>query len=383
MTQSGPSSVDAILEQAIKQEGLLHVILNGTHKSIIRPLKIRGGLVYQITTQRDQQAFHQNVDPQTCEKHIKTFLLEPFKSALICTPEADYQISKNKQNQIRLLKHPPTRQKSLELIHNRSKNYLLKEGEPIPFLIALGVMSPQGKVVPKKYDKFRQLNRFLEIISDLIPHFPKNKKLRIIDFGCGKAYLTFALYHYLTVDLGYSVTIHGLDLKKETIEFCQRLATSLSYSNLTFSVGDIQSCEVSDAVDMVISLHACDTATDAALHKAISWGSEVILAVPCCQHELFSQIKCEPLNGLLRHGILKERFAALATDAVRVQLLEVAGYHTQILEFIDMEHTPKNLLIRAVKRKVQECPKKALNEYHQMKQFLVISPTLERILLGQ
>jgi len=171
----------------------------------------------------------------------------------------------------------------------------------------------------------------------------------ILDFGCGKSYLTFAMYHYLKELKAYPVRIIGLDLKADVIAHCNELAQKYGYSGLQFLVGDIAQYEGVDAVDMVVTLHACDTATDYALDKAVKWGAKVILSVPCCQHELNQQIENELLQPVLKYGLIKERMAALLTDALRAEILESKGYQVQILEFIDMEHTPKNILIRGVK----------------------------------
>lgn len=235
------------------------------------------------------------------------------------------------------------------LLHNRPKHYILAEGRPVPFLKDLGVMTAEGKIVRSKYDKYRQINRFLEFIEDVIPHLAKDREITILDFGCGKSYLTFAVYYYLRELKGYDVRIIGLDLKKDVIRKCSRLAEKYGYEKLKFYEGSIEEFEGVSHVDMVITLHACDTATDYALYKAVRWGADVILSVPCCQHELNGQLSAGSLRPVTDYGILKERFAAMATDAIRGGLLEGMGYETQILEFIEMEHTPKNLLIRAVR----------------------------------
>jgi SAM-dependent methyltransferase len=267
-------------------------------------------------------------------------------------------------------------QRALTLLdHNRKKEYLLAEGQPIPFLVELGVMTAEGKVVAKRYHKFKQINRFLELIEDLLPALSKERPLTIIDFGCGKSYLTFALYHFLTAS-GYQLNIVGLDLKKEVIENCNALAKKLGYQGLSFQVGEISGYSTDQPVDMVVVLHACDTATDEALAQAVQWKSRVILAVPCCQHQLYSQIKSEELAPLLKHGIMKERFAALATDALRAMKLEIEGYKTQILEFIDMEHTPKNLLIRAIRQEKKGNTDKLEQDYRQFKKLLNIEKNL-------
>jgi SAM-dependent methyltransferase len=264
--------------------------------------------------------------------------------------------------------------------HNRQKNYILKEGTHIPFLIALGVMTQDGKVIAKKYDKFRQVNRFLEMIQDVVEYLPKNRPIEIVDFGCGKAYLTFALYHYLRNLSSLPVHITGLDLKQEVIASCQKLAVELGYEDLHFKMGDINHYNPAGKIDLVITLHACDTATDAALAKAVDWKAEVILCVPCCQHELYGQIKNQELTSLLSHGILRERFSALVTDAARAELLTGAGYETQILEFIDMEHTPKNLLLRAIKGASPQQRSAAAERFQRFKENLKFDITLERLL---
>lgn len=235
--------------------------------------------------------------------------------------------------------------------HNRKKNYILAEGVPVPFLVDLGVMTPQGKVVNSRYDKFRQINRFLEFIEDILPELPAGKEISILDFGCGKSYLTFAMYYYLHELKNYPLCVTGLDLKTDVIEHCNSLAARYGYTGLHFLQGDIASYEGVDAVDMVVTLHACDTATDAALKKAVDWGARVILSVPCCQHELNRTIKNDVLAPVFRFGLIRERMAALITDGLRADLLEQLGYKVQVLEFIDMEHTPKNILLRAVRKK--------------------------------
>ncbi len=241
-------------------------------------------------------------------------------------------------------------------------------------------MNARGEVYNVKKDKFRQINRFLEMINDVLPHFDLATPLKVIDFGCGKAYLTFALYHFLRITKNYQVHLIGIDLKQDVIHSCQELAKTLGYQeDLCFIHEDIEHYQAQEEIDLVVSLHACDTATDAALEKAIRWQSKVILSVPCCQHELSQQIQQDLLRPLLKHGILKERFAALTTDAVRAQLLEVLGYHAQILEFIDVEHTPKNLLIRAIKKTVLDGHQRlAWQNYLKFKQLLNLSPSLER-----
>lgn len=261
------------------------------------------------------------------------------------------------------------------LLHNRVKNYILKEYTPIPFLIDLGVMTKEGKIVNSKYDKFKQINRFLELIEDVLPSLAKGKELTIIDFGCGKSYLTFAMYYYLKEIKGYPIQMIGLDLKHDVIKKCNELSEKYKYTNLKFLHGDIASYEGVQEVDMVVTLHACDTATDYALYKAVQWNAKVILSVPCCQHEVNKQINCEPFKEMFKYGLIKERTAALLTDALRANQLELQGYKTQILEFIDMEHTPKNILIRAIKGKKIDTSKK-IKFYQDITKFFGIEPLL-------
>lgn len=240
-------------------------------------------------------------------------------------------------------------------------------------------MTKEGKIVHSRYDKFRQINRFLEFIEDILPQLDKSSKQTIIDFGCGKSYLTFAMYYYLKVLKGYDIRIIGLDLKEDVIEHCQELADGYGYTELQFLTGDIASYSGVDKVDMVVTLHACDTATDYALYKAVKWGAAVILSVPCCQHEANGQIQNSEIADILKYGILKERMAALITDGIRANLLEQCGYKTQILEFIDMEHTPKNLLIRAVKDKKANNKREGSNEYNS-ESFFSLELTLHKLL---
>jgi len=256
---------------------------------------------------------------------------------------------------------------------------VLEEGQPVPFLVELGVMTPEGKVRAKRYDKFRQVNRFLELVEDVLPALRPEGSLRVVDFGSGKSYLTFALHHLLREVHRREVELVGLDLKRDVVERCEALARTLGTEGLRFEVGDIAGFEASGPVDLVVSLHACDTATDAALERAVRWESDVILAVPCCQHELSGQISNETLSPLLRHGLLKERFAADVTDAVRAQLLGLVGYDVQLAEFVELEHTPKNVLIRAVRRPGRQRERLG-REYLELKSSLAIDPYLERAL---
>ena len=260
-----------------------------------------------------------------------------------------YQVLVSKKGKMTIQKKRQTGcVREVDLSHNRNKNYILEEGKTVPFLQDLGVMTQSGEIVRTKFDKFRQINRFLEFIEDILPQLPKDREITILDFGCGKSYLTFAMYYYLHELKGYDIRIIGLDLKTDVIRHCNQLAEKYGYDKLKFLEGNIADYTGADAVDMVVTLHACNTATDFALAKAVGWKAKVILSVPCCQHELNGQMENDVLAPIFSYGLIKERMAALITDAMRAEYLKREGYDTQILEFIDMEHTPKNILIRAV-----------------------------------
>ena len=368
--------VDITISNPSKDEALV--------KIKIRPMEIKGKVQYQIEEFTKTQAFHKNVSRKELKEHFPSYFENRFRQAQLHLQDEDVQILVSKKGAVSILRKKAKGEAlpKLPLSHNRTKNYILNEGTPVPFLVELGVMTKDGAVTKAKYDKFRQINRFLEFVQDILPALPSNRTITILDFGCGKSYLTFAIYHFLKVLHGRDVRIIGLDLKKDVIANCNRLAERLGYSELTFLHGDIADYEGMNQVDMVVTLHACDTATDFALAKAIGWDASVILSVPCCQHELNKQIKNEELSPLLKYGLIKERTAALFTDAIRGNLLEAAGYQTQILEFIDMEHTPKNILLRAVRKQKpsEEKLQENLKEIEPVLDILHAEPTLYKLL---
>ena len=316
----------------------------------IRPVILKNEIEYQVSEFVGRKVLHSNHSAADVKKKIIDYMTEDFKQAQINMTDASATILSSKSKTL-TCKYKKAGQLKVQrdLSHNRTKKYIIQEGKPVAFMIDLGVMGQDGKIIRTRYDKFRQINRFLEYIEDILPKLDKERELTIIDFGCGKSYLTFAMYYYLKELKGYNIRIIGLDLKADVIEHCNELRTRYGYDKLDFYVGDIATYKDVDKVDMVVTLHACDTATDYALAKAVKWGAEVILSVPCCQHEANRTIKSDILSPVMDYGILKERMAAIVTDAARAKLLTANGYDTQILEFIDMEHTPKNLLIRAVK----------------------------------
>lgn len=373
-------------------ETLIRVILSnpsskdGVIKICARPMLKNKSLLFQIEEYTKTQVFHKNLTAGDASSYLTGKLSSDtssqtasFKNALVETKSFTANVLVSKKGTITIKKkmNASPKQTKISLSHNRKKKYILEEGIPVPFLIDLGVMTQNGNIINAHYDKFRQINRFLEYIEDILPSLPTGRELRILDFGCGKSYLTFAIYYYLKVLKGYPVRITGLDLKEDVIRHCNELAVKYGYDKLEFLCGDIAYYDGCSQVDMVVTLHACDTATDYALAKAVGWGAKVILSVPCCQHELNKQMKNELLSPVLHYGILKERMAALMTDELRAQILEANGYRTQILEFIDMAHTPKNLLIRAVYNGHCADNKAQINE---LLAAFDVNPTLYRLL---
>ncbi|MCH5275742.1 MAG: SAM-dependent methyltransferase [Lachnospiraceae bacterium] len=353
-------------------------------KLTVRPLLIKGELCYQETLYRDNKVFHYNTAREEIIERMMLYMEDNFRQAEIVSGEYQAVVLISKKGKItvrkKLLKkdgsQKPRQGTGTPQTHNRTKRYILEEGKPVDFLVGLGVQTPDGQIVKAKYDKFRQINRYLEFIEDVLRKLPVDRPLRIIDFGCGKSYLTFAMYYYLHELKQYEVQIVGLDLKADVIDRCNSLAQQYGYTGLHFERGDISSYDCAHPVDMVVSLHACDTATDYALDKAVRWNAKVILAVPCCQHEVNRQIENKELGPILKYGFIKERLSALLTDGIRANLLEEMGYETQILEFIDMEHTPKNLLIRAVKR---EGMRAKGGDIRKLTDFLHVETTLQKL----
>lgn len=367
-------------------KGLIQMVISksrikdGPSKVKIRPILLKDKFIYQATETVGPKVLHTNYERQELIEYIGELMEERFMQLQWEGQYEDGLVLVSKKGHLTTkVKRHACKKEQAALEHNRRKKYLLAEGTAVPFLVDLGVMTPQGKIVSTKYDKFRQINRFLEFIEDILPRLDRGRELTILDFGYGKSYLTFAMYYYLRQLRHFDVRIIGLDLKEDVIQHCNELAQSYGYEKLKFYTGDIASYEGVRQVDMVVTLHACDTATDYALAKAVYWGAKVILSVPCCQHELNGQIRNEMLSPVLSYGILKERMAALITDGLRAQLLEGVGYETQILEFVDMEHTPKNLLIRGVytgKKKNLEKTRRCIEELH-------LNPTLARLLEEQ
>lgn len=351
----------------------------------IRPVKMADELKFQESRFVGTQVFHANYDKPKLTDIILEEMKDSYGQLELETSclKATVLVSKKgtvtvKKKKLQVGNPEPTNEKLLA--HNRQKQYILKEGIPVPFLIDLGVQTKDGKIVKSKYDKFRQINRFLEFIEDVLPALPRDRKVSILDFGCGKSYLTFAMYYYLKVLNHYDIDVIGLDLKKDVIRKCNELRDKYGYEGLQFLEGDIRGYNEKEEVDMVVTLHACDTATDYAIAKAIAWNAKVILSVPCCQHELNAQIDCKELAPVLKYGLIKERMAALLTDGIRANLMEIYGYDTQVLEFIDMSHTPKNILLRGVQSKGFRKKKTSLADVENMMDMLHTKQTLAELL---
>jgi len=380
----------------IQEDKLIKIVFSDRksgdfNKVIIKPIILKSAKNIQIESFRDNKAFHKNIDLnnlQELEDNLKEYI-DNFKQILLQIEGSDISFIRKKENFSRKEKDSNLIKTSNE--HNKKKQYILNEGDKIDFLIELGLMSVEGKILKSSFNKFKQINKYLEFIDDVIEEL-KTKKLitnhiNVLDFGCGKSYLTFALYYYLKnyrKDLTFSIV--GLDLKKDVIEFCNKLAKKLNYENLEFLNGNIKDYDKSKEVDLVFSLHACNNATDYSLEKALSLDAKAILAVPCCHHEFFEKIQknknsefYNTLKIMADNGVVLDKFATLATDSFRSLSLELCGYKTKMIEFIDMEHTPKNILIKAIKSKSSNLKEK-LVEYNKLKEFLGIKPLLEDLI---
>ena len=392
---------DILKNSSLPEEFRLLVLGNREHQSssqldpdiskvTFRPVLLKNGFHLQQTVRRGDQEFHANFTVDDALVRIEELLKSEFRNGHLYTATQDYSIRRGKDGTLKWKSHPPSRsntstnssskKNSVSPVHNRKKNYLIPRDVPCTFLEALGIMTSIGRVKQKQENKFRQINRFLEFVQDIKRYLPADNLIRVVDFGCGKSYLTFALYHLIKHNWNREVQIVGLDLKGDVVANCQKLANSLGWQELTFQQGDLGIYDTNEKVHLTVSLHACDTATDHALAKAILWDTDVIFAVPCCQHELFQKMPSEALHLMTQHGIIKERFAALATDALRAKLLESVGYKVQVMEFIDLSHTAKNLLIRAMKKTLHH-QETDLYQYRKFKEMLGIDQlTLESLL---
>ncbi|MDK2563760.1 SAM-dependent methyltransferase [Romboutsia sedimentorum] len=371
----------------ITQQEIIKLVISNKKSKDVEYNKINATLkesnknqYYQIEKYTDKQVFHENIDKEELKEKIMGYIKEDYKQLVAWSESTTFDFKISKKGKVFLGKKKGDNAKLANKSHNKEKNYILKEGMIIQPLIDLGVFTKEGKVVNSKYDKYKQINRFIEVIDDEVK---KNdyKELTILDFGCGKSYLTFVLYYYFVEIKKINVKMIGLDLKEDVIQKCNEIAKRYNYENLSFELGDINGFKYNNKVDMVITLHACDTATDYALYNAVKWNTKMIFSVPCCQHEFNAQMKSESLSLLTKYGIVQERVAALMTDAVRANLLEHLGYKTQLLEFIDISHSPKNILIRASKGNISsEKREKALDEVNNLMNEFKFKPTLYNLL---
>lgn len=356
------SSLAESLSNALRDETFLRLTLSqpmppmqgASPKVSVRPILLRSETKYQWTSRIGSQEHHENLSSDELQQRVGKVFCVTFADAHLFTTVEDLSFKRHRSGQVRFKRSKPTLKPAADLNHNREKQYLIPAGIPCPFLIEIGVMLPSGQVRSTMYHKFRQINRYLEFVNDLLPDLPAEGTLNVVDFGCGKSYLTFALHHLLSRIHRRDVRIVGLDLKQDVIADCTRVAQVLGCIGLSFEVGRIESYVPAGHVHLAVSLHACDTATDDALAGAIRWQCEAILAVPCCQHELNGLLPDQVLPGMTEYGLFRERFAAMATDALRARFLDAHGYRTQVLEFIDLEHTPKNVLLRALRRPAAE-----------------------------
>ncbi len=373
------------IDEITKEEIIKLVISNKSNKSaeynkIIFVFKENNNKkYYQTEKYTDKQVFHENIDVDVLKEKVLMHISD-YKQISAWSNSITFELKISKKGKVLLSKKKGDNVKLINKTHNKEKNYILKEGMIIEPLIDLGVFTKEGKVVNSKYDKYKQINRFVEIIDDEIKSNDYSD-LTILDFGCGKSYLTFVLYYYFVKIKKINVKMIGLDLKEDVIKKCNDIAKRYNYENLHFELGDINGFKYNNKVDMVITLHACDTATDYALYNAIKWNTKMIFSVPCCQHEFNAQMKTDSLSILTRYGIVQERVAALMTDSVRANLLECVGYKTQLLEFIDIAHSPKNILIRASKANIsKEKKQKALTEVKNLMKQFNLDPTLYNLL---
>ena len=368
------------ISQFLNQD-IAYIVISGVRKGVeteyskvtIKPFAAKDGVKFQLEFTKGKQVVHQNIDKEALAENISQ-LFETFTQCVIYGAENDFHLNCF-NGKIKAKTMAPSKKVKV-VAHNKQKEYVFNEGDDIDFLIYLGVMTQDKKVVKAKYNKFRQINKYLELLKSSIDTLPTDRPLKIVDFGCGKAYLTFALYYYVVKILGREAYITGLDLKEDIIDYCNKVAKELNYNTLEFQKGDIKNYSRTQDVDMVIMLHACDNATDEGIVQSIKFNAKIIIAVPCCQHEFFSQIKNDSLKPLMQHGIIKERLSALVTDSLRAQLLKAVGFDVSVMEFIETEHTPKNIAIRAVRK--GGFNKAAFDEYLAFRDTFNLNPYIEK-----
>ena len=368
------------ISQFLNQD-IAYIVIIGVRKGVVteyskvtaKPFASKEGVKYQLEYTKGKQVVHQNIEKDELAHNIAV-LFESFTQCVIYGSENDYHLNCF-NGKIKAKTMAPSKKVKI-VAHNKQKEYVFNEGDDIDFLIYLGVMTKDKKVVKAKYNKFRQINKYLELLKSSIDTLPSDRPLKIVDFGCGKAYLTFSLYYYVVKILGREAYITGLDLKEDVIDYCNKVAKELNYDTLEFQKGDIKNYSRTQDVDMVIMLHACDNATDEGIVQSIKFNAKIIIAVHCCQHEFFSQLKNDSLKPMMQHGIIKERLSALVTDSLRAQILKAVGFDVSVMEFIETEHTPKNIAIRAVRK--GGFNKTAYDEYTSFRDNFGLSPYIEK-----
>ncbi len=376
------------LVQNIFTEEVIKININGAiyksnedKKIIVTEKKGKNNNFYQIEIFYGEKVRHINIeDKKEVINCIMEFLEKGYKQMDIITTTNEHKFIMNKKGNFKVKSKEEIKEKVVKS-HNKEKEYILKEGDDIPFLVELGIMSKNGKIIESRQKKFKQINKFLEEFRAIEKKLPENPT--IVDVGCGKSYLTYAVYHYMTYILKKPCNIIGIDLKTDVIEYCNNLKEKMYYSDMKFYNVDIKDFKdkYDVSVDMVISLHACNTATDYAIYSGINWGANIIMSVPCCHKELYGQVQNDLLNPMLKHGILKERFQSMLCDTIRGLCLESKGYDVRISEFIEMEHTPKNIMILGIYTDTESKKREeALNQYKKIEEQFSINQTLYNLI---
>lgn len=313
----------------------------------LRPLLIGSAYRYQAEERRGTQVSHKNLTPAEAASYMELSLLT-FRNAVLFTPDCDYHIIKSKKGKVSVLRKPPSNPEPVEArAHDREKNYFFPDGVHEEFLSALGITDARGHVHPTRRNKFVQINRFIELLTNVLDVFDIDETLNIADFGCGKAYLTFAMEAFFR-RVGREARITGVDVKGPVLDECAKIAARLGVGGrLGFISGTIQNAALPNKPNLIVALHACDTATDDAIVRAAATGAKALLLAPCCQHELQHSLQNAALEPLLRYGVQRDKLATLVTDTLRALVLESMGYQVEVLEFTPAEHTAKNVMIRA------------------------------------
>ncbi len=380
------NQLNEIINEKVKNDEIIKITMSNNKnknsefsKITIQPINKKTYVMYQISYFFGTQVKHENITNGVTEK-ILTLINLGYKQTDINTKTCNIKVLTNKKGTHKIITKQLENKSNIQNSHNKHKNYTIPENEPINFLIELNIMNKDGYVFSEKRKKFKQINKFLEMLESINDNINDNSY--IVDIGCGKSYLTFAAYYYFNIIKNKNVNIVGLDLKEDVVKNCTDLSKKLNYKNIEFHCIDIKDFKFTNDIDLCISLHACNTATDYALYNSIIWNAKVILSVPCCQHELFQQIDENALKPMLKHGIFKERFCAMLTDTLRSLILEKHGYKSNIIEFIDIEHTPKNTMIKAIKKQnvSKDFVNKKNDEINDIVSTFKVSPTLLNLL---